>query len=56
MVPIADADGRYGMPLHYSATWGKLDLAQLLLEHGADVNAVANENNHEQTQAAVLAA
>ena len=55
-VPIAEDDGRFGMALHYAALWGKADLLRLLLKHGADPNAVAYENNHEQTTPVILAA
>ena len=55
-VPITDKDERFGTALHYAAIWGKLQLAKLLLEFGADVNAIAYENNHEQTSPIVLAA
>ncbi len=55
-VPVADGETRYGMALHFAALWGRLELARLLLEHGADPNAVAYENNHEQTTPVILAA
>lgn len=55
-VPVGEDETRFGMALHYAALWGKADLLRLLLEHGADLNSVAYENNHEQTSPVILAA
>ncbi|MEM7429683.1 MAG: ankyrin repeat domain-containing protein [Pseudomonadota bacterium] len=55
-VQVSEDETRFGMALHYAALWGKSELARLLLSHGADPNAVAYENNHEQTTPVVLAA
>ncbi|MCP4937525.1 MAG: ankyrin repeat domain-containing protein [bacterium] len=56
MVPVSGNEKRSGTALHFAAIWGKTELAKLLLEHGAEVDAMAYENNHEQTPAIVLAA
>ena len=56
IVPVEPAEKPYGMALDYCALWGKVELARLLLEHGADVNALAYENNHGQTPPVMLAA
>ena len=42
--------------LHYAVFHGNLEMTQLLLEHGADIHAIAYENNHEMTPPIVLAA
>ena len=56
MVPVAPDDQRDGTALHHAAIHGYAGLAKLLLDHGADVNAMGYENNHEMTPPVVLAA
>ena len=55
-VDMQPDDERDSTALHYTAFHGNVDLARLLIEHGADVNALAYENNHEWTTPVVLAA
>ncbi|GBP32657.1 Tankyrase [Eumeta japonica] len=39
LVNCRDLDGRHSTPLHFAAGYNRLALAQLLLQHGADVHA-----------------
>lgn len=55
-VAMDDDDDRDATALHYAAFHGNVALARLLLDHGADVDAIAYENNHEMTPPVVLAA
>jgi ankyrin repeat protein len=54
-VDMAPDDTRDATALHHAAFKGNAALAKLLLEHGADVNAIAYENNHDMTPPIVLA-
>lgn len=56
IVDIAPDDQRNGMALHFAAFHGDTALAQLLIDHGADVNAIAYENNMDMTPPIVIAA
>lgn len=56
IMDMATDDQRDATALHFAAFHGYPDLAKLLLQHGADVNAIAYENNHEMTPPVVLAA
>lgn len=49
-------DNRDSPALHFAVFHGNIELARLLLDHGADVHALAYENNHEITPAVVIAA
>ena len=52
-----DADEERDTPaLHHAAFHGHVEMAQLLLEYGADIHALGYENNHEMTPPIVLAA
>lgn len=42
--------------LHHAVVYGYTEIVELLLDHGADINAICYENNHEMTPAIVLAA
>ena len=42
--------------LHYAVFHGHVEMAAMLLEHGADVHALGYEHWHEMTPAIVLAA
>ena len=41
-----DSQGRNSTPLHLAAGYNNLDVAEYLLEHGADVNAQVNAQTH----------
>ena len=56
IVDIPPHDTREGMALHFAALHGDTELARLLLAHGADVNAIAYENNMDMTTPVVIAA
>ena len=56
VVQMGPDDDRDGTALHFAAFHGRFELAHLLLDHGAEVNALAYENNHEMTTSVVLAA
>ena len=52
-----DADETRDTPaLHHAVFHGNVEMAKLLLEHGADIHALGYENNHELTPPIVLAA
>jgi len=56
IVPMSDGDTRDTTALHYASFKGNVKLAEMLLDYGADVNAIGYENNHEQTTPLILAA
>ncbi len=56
VVPMREGDKRDSPALHHAVFHGDLELVQLLLDRGADIHALAYENNHETTPAIVLAA
>ena len=56
LVDMHPDDQRDAPVLHHAAFHGYADLTRLLIERGADVDAWGYENNHENTQAIMLAA
>ena len=56
MVNVDANEQRDTPPLHHAVFHSHLDMARLLLEHGADVHALGYENNHELNPPIVLAA
>ena len=56
IISIDKTETRDTPALHYTAFHGRLEMMELLLTYGADINSLAYENNHEITPAIVLAA
>lgn len=56
VVDMEPDDDRDTPALHHAVFHGYVELATVLLDHGADIHAIAYENNHEMTPAVVLAA
>lgn len=56
IVNVEPGEKRDTPALHHAVFHSNLEMAKLLLEHGADVHAIGYENNHEMTPAVVLAA
>ena len=56
VVNVTAAEKRNTPALHHAVFHGNVEMARLLLEHGADIHALAYENNHEMTPPIVLAA
>jgi ankyrin repeat protein len=55
-VDMAPDDKRDATALHFAAFTGNAALAKLLIDHGAYVNVIGYENNHDMTPPIVLAA
>ena len=56
VVPIEAEETRDAPALHYTVFHNHIEMAKLLLDYGADIHAIGYENNHEMTQAIVIAA
>ncbi len=56
IVDIDSDEKRDTRALHHAVFHGNVEMASLLLEHGADIHALGYENNHEMTPPVVLAA
>jgi len=55
-VKVQPGENRNTPALHHAVVYGYSEIVELLLDHGADVHAIAYENNHEMTPPIVLAA
>ena len=55
-VDISADETRDSPALHHAVFHGNVEMARLLLDHGADIHALGYENNHESTPSVILAA